>query len=251
MKIIVIGKGICGKATGLIFGGDVDFHDPAKGEVIDNTSIYDFAFICVPTPGIQSETYNYEAVDDAIVHLLKTGFDGISVIRSTCDPQYLKRITEVYEKTIHWPEFLREFNYEYDARYPENVVIGGATEYTESLVTLLKQYKHQQLAYWKITDIVSASIIKMGLNSALAAKIAMFNSIKEVCEAEGANWETVRLTISNDSRIAEGQTLVPGPDNLRGFGGKCLPKDLDAFASLANKNVYLESIRLYNNKIRN
>lgn len=251
MNNLIIGKGICGKATGIILQNKVDYHDPAKKLEINDTSEYCFAFVCVPTDGSSSGTLDYTSVDSTIEHLTNTGFRGLLVIRSTCDPVYLKHLQEVYNSTIYWPEFLREAHYEDDAVNPENVVIGGEAQYTQELVSLLKTSRHCSLCYWKPTDIVTASIIKLGLNSALAAKIAMFNSIKEVCEAQGADWETVRTTISNDSRIGDGQTMVPGPDKLRGFGGKCLPKDLSMFGKLAKENVYLNSILLYNNKIRN
>jgi len=250
-NFLIVGKGICGKATGIILHDNVDYHDPPKKEVVDDTSNYCFAFICVPTEITPSGTYDYTNVDEAVKQLKTTGFKGLIVIRSTCDPAYLQYLQDVYGSLVYWPEFLREAHFEHDATNPENVVIGGTVEYTSVLVTLLKKQKHSSLCFWKSTDIVSASIIKLGLNSALAAKIAMFNSIKQVCEIQGADWETVRSTISNDSRIGNGQTMVPGHDKLRGFGGKCLPKDLSMFSKLAKENVYLDSIIQYNNKIRN
>ena len=250
-SLLVIGKGITGKATSAILDSKVDFHDPAKGDIVEDYTDYCYAFICVPTPSLAGATYDYRHVEDVFVDLLKGGFRGIAVIRSTCDPEFLLKMCEIYEKTIYWPEFLRERHYIDDALNPENVVIGGPEKLTDSLVSLLKKNKHKLLAYWKVTDIVTASIIKLGLNASLASKIAMFNSIREVCENTGADWETVRSVIANDSRIGEGQTFVPGPDKKRGFGGKRLPKDLRTFKKLAKENVYLDSIIVYNNKIRN
>ena len=250
-SLLVVGKGITGKATANILNDQVDFHDPPKKEIVEDFSNYCYAFLCVPTPELEKGTFDYSYIDDAIVDLLKKGFQGILVVRSTCDPVNLKRLSEVYEKFVYWPEFLREKHYLEDSVNPDNVVIGGDTKYTDSLVSLLKGNKHKLLSYWKVTDVVTASIIKLGLNAALASKIAMFNSIKQVCESEGADWETVRSVISNDQRIGEGQTFVPGPDKKRGFGGKCLPKDLKVFSKLAKENVYLNSILLYNSKIRN
>lgn len=250
-SLLVVGKGITGKATATIFNNNVDFHDPYKDETVSDCSNYCYAFLCVPTPENGDGQFDCSQLDNAVVDLLKKGFQGILVVRSTCDPDNLKRLSEVYEKFIYWPEFLREKHYLEDALNPDNVVIGGQAEYTDEFTKLLKQNKHKLLAFWKTTDITTASIIKLGLNSALAAKIAMFNSIRDVCEITGANWETVKSVISNDSRIGEGQTLVPGPDKLRGFGGKCLPKDLKVFSSLAKENVYLNSILQYNNKVRN
>ena len=44
-------------------------------------------------------------------------------------------------------------------------------------------------------------------------------------------------------------TEVPGPDGQRGFGGKCLPKDLNSFNSVFNSTV-LSNIIKYNENLR-
>ena len=43
---------------------------------------------------------------------------------------------------------------------------------------------------------------------------------------------------------------VPGPDGNRGFGGKCLPKDIRAFSTIYNSDL-LSSIINYNDELRN
>ena len=88
------------------------------------------------------------------------------------------------------------------------------------------------------------------MNTALAAKVATFNSIYQACEDQGADWTVVRAAIANDWRIGIGQTDVPGPDGQFGFGGKCLPKDVVAMAKLVNNNVYINAITSYNNTLR-
>ena len=43
---------------------------------------------------------------------------------------------------------------------------------------------------------------------------------------------------------------VPGPDGKRGFGGKCLPKDIRAFSQI-HESEMLNNIIEYNDSLRN
>jgi len=74
------------------------------------------------------------------------------------------------------------------------------------------------------TSINSAELIKHGANTFLAIKISYANLLAEICERLGADVEEVTRAMGLDPRI--------GPDFLRaglGFGGFCLPKDIQAF----------------------
>ena len=248
--IVIFGRGTCGSATAAIFKNEVEFHDPPKGLIIDDYKDFCYAVITVPTDE-NDQGLNYSIVEDCYEKLFRGGFSGIVLLRSTCDPVFLKKISEVYEKTVYWPEFLTEANAKEDALNPKLLVLG--TE-DKSLIPwverLFLDHLHGDGAVWKITDIKSAGLIKLGINTALSAKIAMFNSLYDICESQGANWNDVWSGVTSDERIGKAHTRVPGPDGSRGFGGKCLPKDSNALSILAKQNVYLDSIRLYNNKIR-
>jgi nucleotide sugar dehydrogenase len=249
-ETVIVGKGIVGTATGKIFNDWVDFHDPQKGLIINDFSQYCYAIICVPTPGIVGGL-NYSYLEDSIVNLERNNFKGTIVIRSTCDPYWLTEVLpEFYSNTIYWPEFLRERIANYDATHPHVVVLGGESKSLEWFSNYLRNKKHGYTASWTLTDITSASIIKLSLNSALAAKIAMFNSINQICDSFGVDYKTVRDAVARDPRIGFGQTDVPGPDGNFGFGGKCLPKDLNSFAKMAKDNVFIDALRAYNKSIR-
>jgi UDPglucose 6-dehydrogenase len=84
---------------------------------------------------------------------------------------------------------------------------------------------------WVVTTINSAELIKHASNSFLALKISYANMVSDLAEKLGANIEEVMHGVGLDPRI--------GPHFLRpglGFGGFCLPKDVQAFVRLAERN---------------
>jgi UDPglucose 6-dehydrogenase len=84
---------------------------------------------------------------------------------------------------------------------------------------------------WLVTTINSAELIKHASNSFLALKISYANMVADLAERLGADIDEVVRAVGLDPRI--------GPSFLRaglGFGGFCLPKDLQAFVHLADRH---------------
>jgi UDPglucose 6-dehydrogenase len=84
---------------------------------------------------------------------------------------------------------------------------------------------------WLVTTINSAELIKHASNSFLALKISYANMVADLAERLGADVQEVVRAMGLDPRI--------GPSFLSaglGFGGFCLPKDLQAFAHLAERS---------------
>lgn len=248
MKVAIIGHGIVGGNTAKIFE-DPDIHDYGEGFVINDFVDYHYAVVCVPTP-TTGKGLDHSAIDFVLADLESKNFKGVLVVRSTCEPDYISKLTTRYHSVLYWPEFLRERTATYDCTRPGLVVLGGTSYLTETFRADLESLNHGGIAKWAVTDVITAAVIKLGLNTALAAKVATFNAIHEISEASGANWEMVRLSIGADPRIGTGQTMVPGPDGQFGFGGKCLPKDVTAVSNLAKDNVFLKTILAYNKSIR-
>jgi len=70
-------------------------------------------------------------------------------------------------------------------------------------------------------------------------KVVFFNELSSLYNGgvddrntETVFWELTRL-ISADPRIGKSHIHVPGPDLKYGFGGKCFPKDTNAFTRFA------------------
>ena len=84
-----------------------------------------------------------------------------------------------------------------------------------------------------ITDLKSAEIIKHASNSFLATKISFMNSVGRVCELVGADVKQVAEGMGLDPRI--GRAFLHAGI---GFGGFCLPKDLEAFHYISRRVGY-------------
>lgn len=250
MKSVIFGKGFVGEATSLILNKDCVFHDPYKNIVVDDFSNFDFAIICVPTPGNDSGLDHSEIVN--CLELLKEQkFLGTTVIRSTCHPVVLQQLSEQYSNVIFWPEFLREKYFDIDAKNPSRVILGGNFFLTNKFAEYLKSKGHGLTVMWSHLDLKESAMIKLGTNFALASKVLTFNALYDACQQLGLHWDTVKNGIGFDNRIGSGQTMVPGPDGQFGFGGKCLPKDTKTIEHLVDDKTFVESLLLYNTKLRN
>ena len=71
-----------------------------------------------------------------------------------------------------------------------------------------------------------SELMKLALNAFFSTKVAYWNEVESYCRAAGIDYETVRAACVAEGRVGDLHTHVPGPDGQRGFGGKCLPKDL-------------------------
>lgn len=83
---------------------------------------------------------------------------------------------------------------------------------------------------------LEAELVKYVENSFLATKVAFVNEFYEICGALGANWHTVHEGWLLDPRVGRSHSAV-FPDD-RGFGGKCLPKDVRAIVEAAASSGY-------------
>jgi UDPglucose 6-dehydrogenase len=128
------------------------------------------------------------------------------------------------------PEFLREGSAIYDFMHPDRIVIGVESKRAQDL--LMRLYKPLK-APILVTDIKSAELIKHASNSFLACKISFINAIAQICEKTGADVLKVAEGIGLDRRIGK-SFLNAG----LGYGGACLPKDVDAFIHIAEKLGY-------------
>jgi UDPglucose 6-dehydrogenase len=225
--------------------------DPARAAACD------VIFICVGTPPLPNGDADLSAID-RVARMIATEAksDKLVVEKSTVPAQtgqQLKRALEIYGlksgvrfRVASNPEFLREGTAVGDFLHPDRIVAGVDDEVAEKqLHEIYRPVLEQKFncpmhasgcppahpPTWLVTTISSAELIKHASNSFLAVKISYANMVADLAEKLGANIEEVMRGVGLDPRI--------GPHFFRpglGFGGFCLPKDLQAFVRLAERN---------------
>ena len=100
---------------------------------------------------------------------------------------------------------------------------------------------------------LEAEITKYSHNVFGALKVTYFNGIYKLCEKYGCNYKNVQNGTLISGYINKPHTDVPGPDGKFGYGGKCFPKDVNAFSEFVQNtdlNRLLEVVKEINNNYR-
>jgi UDPglucose 6-dehydrogenase len=235
MKIGVIGLGVVGGAVqhGLQkIGNDVKGYDIKNpGTSIDDLLDSDVCFVCVPT-NINGE--NDTSIVEAVVsELAKKNFIGVVAIKSTVIPGTTDRLATQYKdlKLSFCPEFLRERSAVVD--FSENMDICPIGVYhDEDFETVREAHGSIPQKVIKLKP-KEAEFVKYFSNVFNAMHVVFANEFYEVCKAAGVNYQIVKNCAVARQNIPN--VYLDCNENMRGFGGVCLPKDSQAFAAYAKK----------------
>ena len=154
-------------------------------------------------------------------------------VRKVVREEITKRGADIDFDIASNPEFLKEGAAVQDFLRPDRIVIGIDSEKAKK--TMERLYKPFVLNNHPIyfMNIPSSELTKYTANSMLATKISFMNDIANLCEILGADINMVRKGIGSDSRIGN-KFIYPGA----GYGGSCLPKDVQALIRTAAENKY-------------
>jgi UDPglucose 6-dehydrogenase len=224
----------------------------------DAVAAGDAIFICVGTPPLPNGDADLSAIDHVARLIASEARSPKLVVEKSTVPaqtgQELKRALSMYGRksgitfrVASNPEFLREGTALEDFLHPDRIVVGVDDEVAERQLheiyrpVLERKFNcpfHAPAACpdvpapaWLVTTINSAELIKHASNSFLALKISYANMLADLAEKLGANIQEVTTAMGMDSRI--GRSFLNAG---LGFGGFCLPKDLQAFVHLAEKS---------------
>ena len=230
---------------------------------IDETTLQsDFIFITVGTPLNKLNEINLEFIKSVIHSISKklkyNKTKPTIIVKSTVVPgtlNFIKKLLEKYKnkegidfELLSNPEFLREGSAINDTRNPHVVIVGGNdTKSRKKLVEFYKKIYPKNQDYVK-TNATTAEMIKYANNAFLATKITFINSMANICQKiPDTNVDDIAKVIGMDPRISP-LFLNAGP----GFGGSCLPKDLQALITYSKNIGYspklLETVQDCNNQ---
>jgi UDP-glucose 6-dehydrogenase len=228
MAIGIIGGGVVGSALGRTYTSYVkevrvfDLLREKRTHSADETLECNLIFLCTPEGDL-----------DALCSMLGgSAPDGNYVIKSTCSIGATRRLAFEYglANVVHSPEFLTERTASIDALMPARNIIGGRWDGApgSNLSYVLKKLYEDRFPEVQVLTMTSdeSEAVKLFTNAFFAAKIGFFNEIKSLSDKLGLDWGVVLAGILSDGRISRSHVQVPGHDGKRGFGGKCLPKDL-------------------------
>lgn len=197
------------------------------------------AFICVGTPPRASGEANLAAVERAAREVAVHARGRVVVVeKSTVPAGTAERMRRTLLATrpdraarfevVSNPEFLREGSALKDALEPDRVLVGAESESAFKVMRSLYRPLIESGVRFVETDIRTAELAKHACNAFLALKISYANALARMCELSGADVVAIADVMGADARI--GRAFL---DAGIGYGGYCLPKDLQAFSRLA------------------
>lgn len=202
----------------------------------------EIVFVCVPTPMKKSGEIDYSPMHHSLQFLQKTTEklnrnpkDILVTIRSTAVSGTTDSFAEKYPfKFAFNPEFLREKHALEDMKNTNRIVIGVEDKESEKKLIAVYQPIFPNAKIYAVNR-KTAEMSKYANNMILAGQIMLYNQLHTICKAIDVDYDGVKKILEHDDRLGRNMQ-VPGHDGEYGFGGKCLPKDLNALIYLAREH---------------
>lgn len=257
--------------------GKAPFHEPDLEPMLSNSlkngklkffrsinEVYDkidIIFVTVGTATIDGRT-NLNAIKKmttSIAKLLKNcKRTKLIIIKSTTPPETTEKIIipilEKYSKKklgqdlflVTNPEFLREGLSIFDQLNPHMILIGTHDQKSKEIISNFYNKIYPENVPRFFVNFSTSEMIKYANNAFAATKISFINTISNLCQKiPNANVDEISKCIGMDPRSISAY-LKAGP----GYGGSCLPKDLDSLILIYKKHkmnpVFFSSVKKVN-----
>jgi UDPglucose 6-dehydrogenase len=235
MKVGIIGVGAVGSACKKGFellGHTVTFHDPKFDTQVEDVVDTDIVYVCVPTPESDDGSCDLSIVRQTIYDLEKLAYAGVVALKSTSVPGTTEQlISETNLRLCFVPEFLRERSAVEDFVVNHELLAVGchSSDIFEVVVASHGFFPKNKI----MLTPTEAEVLKYYSNVFNATRIVFANSMYEICQKLGANYDKVKDTYL--IRGTASPDYLDCNDKMRGYGGMCLPKDTKAIDSLIKK----------------
>lgn len=239
MIIGIVGLGVVGSANKKGFedlNHKLVIHDLKMNTKIQDILKSEICFVCVPSPETDNQECDTSIVEEIITQLSDLNFQGIVAIRSTVIPGFTQYAIEKYNnlKICFVPEFLRERCAYDDFVKNHNVLVVGTDDkwIFEKIV-----YAHGH--YPKNTKQLKpseAEILKYYSNVFAALKVTFANIMYDLSESMNCDYSSIKETFVLTGKADS--SYLDANQNLRGYGGVCLPKDTRALHQLLKKKGF-------------
>lgn len=236
MKIGIVGLGVVGSAIKKGFeklGHQIVCHDLKLNTTLKDVEDSEIVFLCVPTPQGDDGSCDTTIITSVLQELSNHNYKGIVAIKSTVECGFTQSSIEQFEKlTLCFvPEFLRERCAVDDFVNNHNLLaVGTHDNFVFNKVVEAHGHYPKDTVRLKPTE---AEILKYYNNVFAAYKIIFANIMAEVCDRLDCDYTTVKDAFVKFGRCKD--TYLDVNENLKGYGGMCLPKDVRAMTKLLEK----------------
>ena len=230
----ICGVGMVGGALKRYFekkGAKPFLYDKGKNlGSIEQVNQADIIFICVPTPFDKEKGFDLSFVEDACKNISS---QKIIVIKSTVLPGTTEKFQQKYphHKFLFNPEFLTELTADQDMQYPDRQIIGYTKQSCNIAGDILQILP--LAPFKKIIPAAEAEMVKLFGNTWFSTKVVFANQMYDLCQKLGIDYEKVKEAAGADKMIGKTHLEI-FHKGYRGYGGKCLSKDIKALIRFAD-----------------
>lgn len=234
-------------------GGKCPFYEPGLDELVQEqsgsgalrfeTSIEagvrnaDIIMLAVGTPARDDGAADLTTLFACAREVAETASgDALVVVKSTAPVGSCAQVQDILARYCRdrWlnvasnPEFLAEGSAIDDFMHPERIVIGVGDERSRQMLARMYRAIDPTGERCLYMDVRSAEFSKYACNAMLAARVSTVNELATIAGSVDADMAQACRVMGLDRRIGK-RYLRPGV----GYGGSCLPKDVQALIHLA------------------
>ncbi len=268
MSIGIVGFGILGNAINDVFKDNINVIKSDPSLVKDGANLTrvvlncNYIFVCVPTPySFRKKETDCRIIESVIseINELSGKFNKqpIVIIKSTTPPSVIRDFIDRFSNIsiVVNPEYLTEKNARYDFIHQQVMILGGKLEDCEKVRSLFLRYsicnRDCEVGFCKAEE---AALLKYMANTMLAVKNIFLNQFKQYYDSYFNSTDDERFNDilklffldkrMGDVYINKKSYTIPGHDGDVGYGGKCLPKDINSIIAEAEKvNIDLSLLK--------